>query len=243
MRRALMTGLAAATAIAVGSPAIASVVLTDVNGPNLTTAIKASTTDTQNDNVVVFGSTLNSGQSADVTFTANTPVHITDGAGYAAISDSPLNNGVFTAIVSDPVPGFSAYQFSIQLVSDSFVLVQYELGSTWFDALGLPTAGDVTNPFAQNANTLKDYQITATAGEVINAIRVSTCATSSLVSCNNTGSGAGTGSGIFLFKQNSINEAVGAVPEPATWAMMLLGFGGIGVAMRRRRKPALAQIA
>jgi hypothetical protein len=36
---------------------------------------------------------------------------------------------------------------------------------------------------------------------------------------------------------------VGGVPEPATWAMMLLGFGGIGVAMRRRRKEALAQIA
>jgi hypothetical protein len=35
----------------------------------------------------------------------------------------------------------------------------------------------------------------------------------------------------------------GAVPEPATWAMMLLGFGGIGTAMRRGRKPALAQIA
>ena len=26
----------------------------------------------------------------------------------------------------------------------------------------------------------------------------------------------------------------GAVPEPATWAMMLLGFGGIGFAMRRK---------
>ena len=34
-----------------------------------------------------------------------------------------------------------------------------------------------------------------------------------------------------------------AVPEPATWALMLLGFGGIGVAMRRRRQPILAQIA
>jgi hypothetical protein len=35
------------------------------------------------------------------------------------------------------------------------------------------------------------------------------------------------------------------VPEPATWAMMLLGFGGIGMAMRRSRKrnPALLQIA
>lgn len=34
-----------------------------------------------------------------------------------------------------------------------------------------------------------------------------------------------------------------AVPEPATWGLMLLGFGGIGMAMRRRRRPALAQIA
>jgi len=35
-----------------------------------------------------------------------------------------------------------------------------------------------------------------------------------------------------------------AVPEPGTWALMLLGFGGIGMAMRRRRRTtALAQIA
>ena len=30
--------------------------------------------------------------------------------------------------------------------------------------------------------------------------------------------------------------AAPAVPEPSTWAMMLLGFGAIGVAMRRRRR-------
>ena len=34
-----------------------------------------------------------------------------------------------------------------------------------------------------------------------------------------------------------------AVPEPATWAMMLLGFAGIGMAMRRRSRPVLAQVA
>jgi hypothetical protein len=33
------------------------------------------------------------------------------------------------------------------------------------------------------------------------------------------------------------------VPEPATWALMILGFGGIGFALRRRRRPALAQLA
>ena len=38
---------------------------------------------------------------------------------------------------------------------------------------------------------------------------------------------------------------VAGVPEPATWAMMLLGFGGIGMAMRRRRsnEGRLLQIA
>jgi hypothetical protein len=31
-----------------------------------------------------------------------------------------------------------------------------------------------------------------------------------------------------------------AVPEPATWAMMLIGFGGIGYAMRRRPSPKVS---
>jgi hypothetical protein len=30
-------------------------------------------------------------------------------------------------------------------------------------------------------------------------------------------------------------QVVGSVPEPATWATMLSGFGMIGAAMRRRR--------
>lgn len=35
-----------------------------------------------------------------------------------------------------------------------------------------------------------------------------------------------------------------AVPEPATWGLMLLGFGGMGFSMRRnRRRTAIAQIA
>ena len=36
---------------------------------------------------------------------------------------------------------------------------------------------------------------------------------------------------------------IAAVPEPATWGMMLLGFGVMGVSLRRRRRstPALAQ--
>ncbi len=40
------------------------------------------------------------------------------------------------------------------------------------------------------------------------------------------------------FKLTSVNVTA-AVPEPSSWAMMLLGFGGVGVAMRRRRKTAV----
>ena len=43
----------------------------------------------------------------------------------------------------------------------------------------------------------------------------------------------------FMFLDN-ISVVSGAVPEPGTWAMMLLGFGAMGLAIRRDRKPKLA---
>lgn len=42
----------------------------------------------------------------------------------------------------------------------------------------------------------------------------------------------------FISTQNAFevdNFAINAVPEPGTWGMMLLGFGAIGFAMRRRK--------
>ena len=44
-----------------------------------------------------------------------------------------------------------------------------------------------------------------------------------------------TGNGLN-FRGYSINATTSPVPEPATWGMMLLGFGGMGYAMRRRAK-------
>ena len=48
----------------------------------------------------------------------------------------------------------------------------------------------------------------------------------------------------FPFQPLTVSAAseaeTGPVPEPATWAMMLLGFGGIGFEMRRKNRAALA---
>jgi len=62
-----------------------------------------------------------------------------------------------------------------------------------------------------------------------------------------------TGSDTFTFTQTSNHEASpifddfsisAAVPEPSTWAMMILGFVGVGfVAYRRKAKPALVAAA
>ncbi len=42
----------------------------------------------------------------------------------------------------------------------------------------------------------------------------------------------------FVF--NSVGALVPGVPEPSTWMSMLLGFGLVGIALRRRRSPAQA---
>lgn len=43
---------------------------------------------------------------------------------------------------------------------------------------------------------------------------------------------------------NVLLSALAVVPEPGTWAMMILGFGAIGMAARRnRRKVAITQLA
>jgi hypothetical protein len=39
---------------------------------------------------------------------------------------------------------------------------------------------------------------------------------------------------------DNLSFTVSSVPEAATWAMMLVGFGGLGAAIRSRRRPAAA---
>lgn len=38
----------------------------------------------------------------------------------------------------------------------------------------------------------------------------------------------------YLLDDVSVSGLAGGVPEPTTWAFMILGFGGVGVALRRR---------
>src|SRR5260221_2838820 len=138
MRRVLIKALTSAAlataAIGFATPASATdpAVFADQNGPDLTTAIHASTTNTQNDQAIVYACTQNDGRCANTYFeglTSNTSVteaiHITDGAGFAAITDA--GSGNLYNLIMNPTPNFTDYEFSVQLVNDGAVSIYYLL--------------------------------------------------------------------------------------------------------------------
>lgn len=47
---------------------------------------------------------------------------------------------------------------------------------------------------------------------------------------------SGTVSGTYWLADNVVFDQVAAVPEPSTWAMMILGFAGVGFMTYRRNK-------
>jgi hypothetical protein len=63
---------------------------------------------------------------------------------------------------------------------------------------------------------------------------------------DNTAPGGGGGSNLAL-DDVTVNgfggNGAGGVPEPATWAMMLAGFGGLGAVMRKARRTKGAVVA
>lgn len=55
-----------------------------------------------------------------------------------------------------------------------------------------------------------------------------------------------TGDDFFGFDDmivGDVRQVTGGVPEPGTWAMMLLGFGAMGFSIRRRRRTTTPQLA
>ena len=58
------------------------------------------------------------------------------------------------------------------------------------------------------------------------------------------GSVTGYGSGVTFrgVSESGTLRVTGPVPEPSTWVLMLLGFGGIGFAMRRTRQNAVSSL-
>lgn len=141
--------------------------------------------------------------------------------------------GSFTYLVFEPY-----YQGPpAPLVTDTWVTSVFNTGSTvWASNAGL-TLPPATGSCAVGCfNTLANW---ASANPTLNVIGVSTGVGSGWTAGGFRGAVDNVG---FTFdgESSSFNFEVSAVPEPATWAMMIAGFGLAGAALRRRSKAAVA---
>lgn len=172
---------------------------------------------------------LSSAASAAVTITSSTGV----------TSPAPTvdnSHPVVTIDYGQLTVGPGAFSGSYTFYSDvnasaNFTLDSSTTGTTFNSASLMGPGGtvlfNVLNPVNPSVWYLNGAQILAGNAE------------SNLYTVSFTGSTNSNTTGVITG-----NVSLTAVPEAKTWAMMLLGFGAIGMAMRsRRRRTVLAQVA
>jgi hypothetical protein len=234
MRRVLITALATAAAsiIAISSPAFAdiarvsasSVQGTLVHGTNVE---QTATTVTGNlgsngPNIVNFNA-----DTSQTVAVQNDLIRLQDGSGQADVTGAEITLG------GTPNDTYNILSGNIYLTGHAgmqdieFGLTSGVTGTISFLISAVNALGVAETPWAFNNVAIGTgdtfYAFLASNGESITNVFYQV----------NTPPGS-----ITILKQVRIDRAGEfntGVPEPATWAMMLLGFGGIGMAMRRRR--------
>jgi hypothetical protein len=178
------------------------------------------------------------GTSNVVNFSSSTLLSL-DGAGYAQISGVTLDgfkpNGDpkykaadysnFNIALANPLLGFTAIEFNGQTKGTIYADITANLAGG-----GSVLLSDVLFNNGEN-----NYRIYSTGSDIITSLNF----------LGFTTTGGSTPSPWTQFKQVDIaavtipvTPPVSGVPEPATWAMLIVGFGAIGAALRSRRKLA-----
>ncbi len=165
---------------------------------------------TNGENVLIGNGTVGIGGAA-VTFTTTEAGGLDlDASGQATISAG--DEGTLEDLTFQILTGFSAAEFNLNPLN-----VQ---GGPISFGVTITTLGGYTESFTTGNQR---FAVVAGAGETLTSVSITTPTTA----------------GFGALTQLRVRGPVGAVPEPATWAMMLLGFGGIGYSMRRRRKSTM----
>lgn len=220
MRRVLLATLAtAALGLATATPAEAAATL------QLCTSGSSCVSGTTNVNLDSY----NAPGSSTVTGTVGIggpEVDFTSNGGSTLLE---TNTGAATIFTAD---NSLLNQLTFTLVTGAFTAAEFNLLSgdpTSFDVTLTALGGGTNVIHVDNANGSNIFDVIAGAGESYTSASFSTTSPA----------------GFTTFKQLRLVLAPGSVPEPATWGMMLLGFAGIGMALRRsrRRSDALMQIA
>lgn len=153
----------------------------------------------------------------------------------ASLDSSYTGSGYANGRVSGSIVAYNSFGDAAMVLQGTlpFALNDGYFTGAWRDGLKVTVEGFT-------GGTLASFTKSFTVG--VSTASLQTFNWTGLSSVRFTSSGGSRASGVrgdgtqFVLDNLRVNEAVtAAVPEPATWGMMILGFGAIGAAARRRR--------
>jgi hypothetical protein len=150
-----------------------------------------------------------------------------------AFGGPPTADGSYTAFLQNL--GFISQTFSIAQAG-AYLFGWTDAGRPQMPTLGGNQSYLVTLADLANATTYTLYSGSTTSGQPFTARSsgsISLAAGTYTLSFNGLTS---AGDETAFIDAVTLTNAAAAVPEPATWAMMILGFGLIGAAMRTRER-------
>lgn len=220
----------AVVALMAAAPAAADIIQASPSDQNGTTV--------HNEGSASQGSTvlgeLGQNSGVDVIFTGtttqNSDLRLSNGQGQATVTGG-LNTGT-----NNPNDTYDITSFNVAL-EDNAAFNWIELSLMGTGTVSFSLLDDLGNIFTSDATG--DFIYDLTNGQNKFAFQAVDGQSIAGLSFNVTGGGVSSVSQVRIGQA----AAAAAVPEPTTWAMALLGFGAIGFAMRRKRRPALIQMA
>jgi PEP-CTERM motif len=190
-------------------------------------------------NILFFGNVANASTiDADTRFTSSEPQHLN--SNFNALSP---NGGAFMGLDGDAAANGALEQ----TVSGLAIGQTYELTFEWagtelsnrtgYNSIML-TGSLGGDPFMTSTyfNTASGSAPGSFSGWMTESFKFTANSTSELLSFLAVGTPSGNVPPFALLDGVSLT----AVPEPSTWAMMFVGFAGLGYAAFRRRRPAPA---
>ena len=167
------------------------------------------------------------GNPVGVTLQSQSQIRIS-GNGYAHVEDASATDGQkfddLDIFLTSYPQGFGGIEFSIQY---SGFKGKKPAPAYLYIAADLLSGGSVNfSPLLISSNATRDYQIIGDGNDIFTRLNLRSY----------TSPAKTTGFAFDQIKQIDIDLVKTPVPEPAIWGMMVLGFGGIGVAMRRKRQ-------
>ena len=202
--------------IAIGTSATAGVTLATTNGKPLPNQIFGIAGSGNTD----FASAPKNNNVVGVTYTGNAGSTMGITSGFAQINDKFPKSPTWFDLIINPLLDFTNMKFAVQLTGSGNVSVYYLLSSSHLDANNAANYTQLAGTFSSNKKSNVNYLI---AGGTFDGILIRSTSPKNF---------------LFEVKQNSFSPA-GPVPEPATWAMMLMGFGLVGFGLRNRRKQSV----